>query len=359
MFTSLKIWIGFLRWIGKNVKIELKSTQMAEHLVLKNLGKNRVLEYFKNPHSYDDFIKNFQLVDDSYTKYLIEILKAHKILFTTKEGDYYLNQKKPDKVLRYFLQYTPEEIPEEFPSHIMSDAFEADLSEVLTTYSTGIFNSLKGQYIGFTEKSQLFNWDTTLAQTLYKLARDSALRMAEAKKLKNGRVLDVGCGNGYSTADLWWFFQKNNNEVVGVDLVKDLISIAQTDFELWLKDQGYDSNLAKMPFPEFKIMGAEKLDFPDNSFDIVHCCHVLHWVPDPALAIKEMARVTKPGGKICGAQTALLKPTAWLNLIIKTVEGTSGFFPVKTIREWFAQANLKVARKTLFGFFSATKPSEE
>ncbi len=358
---SLRVWLAFLKWIGKNMKIELKSTQMAEHLVLSNLAKNGVLEYFKFPHTYEDFIQEFQLEDNSYVQNLIEVLCTHQILFRTKEHlkHYYLNQKKPDKVLRYFLKYKPEEVPDEFPSHIMQESIEGDLSEVLKTYSTGIFSRLRGNSFGFTEKTQLFNWDSTLTQSLYKLARDSALRMARADKLKNGRVLDVGCGNGFGTADIWWSLQRNKNEIIGIDPSQDLLNIAQHDFALWVEQQNHDINLAIMPIPQFKQMSAEYLEFPDNSFDLVHCCHILHWVSHPELVIKEMARVIKPGGKICGAQTALLRPTAWIDIIIKTVEGTSGFVPVNKIREWFTQANLYLTRRTLFGFFCAIKPNSK
>ncbi len=50
---------------------------------------------------------------------------------------------------------------------------------------------------------------------------------------------------------------------------------------------------------EGKTMNAIALDCPDNTFDIVYVANLLHHLPDPHAAIKEMHRVLKPGGKAC------------------------------------------------------------
>lgn len=39
-----------------------------------------------------------------------------------------------------------------------------------------------------------------------------------------------------------------------------------------------------------------KLPFPEDHFDVIHCSHVLEHVRDDRLAMKELARVLKPGG---------------------------------------------------------------
>jgi len=41
------------------------------------------------------------------------------------------------------------------------------------------------------------------------------------------------------------------------------------------------------------------LEFPDNTFDLVYASNLLHHIPDPKIALKEMHRVLKPGGKAC------------------------------------------------------------
>jgi SAM-dependent methyltransferase len=44
-------------------------------------------------------------------------------------------------------------------------------------------------------------------------------------------------------------------------------------------------------------MSADKIEFPDNSFDAVTCSFVLMFRPDPAAVVREILRVLKPGGR--------------------------------------------------------------
>jgi MPBQ/MSBQ methyltransferase len=45
-------------------------------------------------------------------------------------------------------------------------------------------------------------------------------------------------------------------------------------------------------------MDALKMDFPDNTFDIVWACESGEHMPDKKRYVEEMARVLKPGGRI-------------------------------------------------------------
>jgi phosphatidylethanolamine/phosphatidyl-N-methylethanolamine N-methyltransferase len=46
------------------------------------------------------------------------------------------------------------------------------------------------------------------------------------------------------------------------------------------------------------VMDAEKLEFPDNSFDVVMAQYVVTAVPNPEAALHEFARVLRPGGEL-------------------------------------------------------------
>lgn len=50
---------------------------------------------------------------------------------------------------------------------------------------------------------------------------------------------------------------------------------------------------------EGKVINAMDIDYPDDSFDIVYAANLLHHIPNPMIAIQEMHRVLKPGGKLC------------------------------------------------------------
>jgi phosphatidylethanolamine/phosphatidyl-N-methylethanolamine N-methyltransferase len=58
------------------------------------------------------------------------------------------------------------------------------------------------------------------------------------------------------------------------------------------------------------VMDAERLAFPDHSFDVIVAQHVITTVPHPEATLDEIARVLKPGGEIVlvsrvGAETGL------------------------------------------------------
>jgi len=46
------------------------------------------------------------------------------------------------------------------------------------------------------------------------------------------------------------------------------------------------------------VMDAEKLEFPDDSFDVVMAQYVVTAVPNPEVALDEFARVLRPGGEL-------------------------------------------------------------
>ncbi len=84
------------------------------------------------------------------------------------------------------------------------------------------------------------------------------------------------------------------------------INISQTEL-----DQGEE--LAKsFNYPiEFRLMDAHKLDFPDASFDFVFGVAILHHL-DFRVAMGEIARVLKPGGRLLFVEPLILNPVARL-----------------------------------------------
>ena len=97
----------------------------------------------------------------------------------------------------------------------------------------------------------------------------------------NLRVLEVGCGLGTDGAQ----FAKSGADYTGIDLTEAAVDLARRRFEL--------SDLRGT----FRVADAERLDFPDNSFDLVYSHGVLHHTPDTAGAIREIHRVLRPGGR--------------------------------------------------------------
>jgi ubiquinone/menaquinone biosynthesis C-methylase UbiE len=98
-------------------------------------------------------------------------------------------------------------------------------------------------------------------------------------------VLDVGCGPGTITADL--AERVAPGTVTAVEITAEALALAQD--EVARRGTG---NI------RFAVTDVHALDFPDDSFDVVHAHQVLQHVADPVLALKEMRRVCKPGGVV-------------------------------------------------------------
>jgi ubiquinone/menaquinone biosynthesis C-methylase UbiE len=97
---------------------------------------------------------------------------------------------------------------------------------------------------------------------------------------KGHRCLDVGCGNGAFTEVL--MARAAPASVVGLDPSDGQIAFAR------------ERAGAKMA--EFRVGDAQALPFGDDSFDAAMMALVISFVPDPAKAVAEMARVVRPGG---------------------------------------------------------------
>jgi demethylmenaquinone methyltransferase/2-methoxy-6-polyprenyl-1,4-benzoquinol methylase len=77
----------------------------------------------------------------------------------------------------------------------------------------------------------------------------------------------------------------------------------------------------------WEIQDAQDLPYPDDTFDIVSIAYGVRNVDDPDRALTEMARVTRPGGRVVilefGQPPAPLKPFYWMynRLVIPVVGG--------------------------------------
>lgn len=107
------------------------------------------------------------------------------------------------------------------------------------------------------------------------------LEEAEFGAHRGKKVLEIGCGMGIDLMQ----FAKGGAVVTGIDLTDKAIRNAKAHFG----HRGLTGT--------FRTMNSEKLDFPDNTFDVVYSFGVLHHTLDTQKAINEVHRVLKPGGK--------------------------------------------------------------
>jgi Methylase involved in ubiquinone/menaquinone biosynthesis len=93
--------------------------------------------------------------------------------------------------------------------------------------------------------------------------------------LAGASVLDVGCGQGAALE----LFTALGLNAIGVTLGPDVEICRRKGFDVFEMDQNF-------------------MDFPDSSFDLLWCRHVLEHSIAPLFTLFEYRRVTKPGGLV-------------------------------------------------------------
>ncbi|MBB6097308.1 SAM-dependent methyltransferase [Deinobacterium chartae] len=119
------------------------------------------------------------------------------------------------------------------------------------------------------------NWP---AQRARREGAVDALIIELARRHLAGPVLDAGCGSGEYTAAL----HALGLEVLGTDATPAMLGVARRQF----------------PQLAFQAADLLALPFADAAFGGVFCLTVLEWVTDPWAALREVVRVTRPGGTL-------------------------------------------------------------
>jgi SAM-dependent methyltransferase len=118
------------------------------------------------------------------------------------------------------------------------------------------------------------------------------------------RLLDAGCGVGEVARQLGAAVGQHGS-VVALDRSAEMISIAES------RHDG-----SPVTYAVGDIMS---LDFPAGYFSGVRCERVLQHLADPDAAIRELVRVTRPGGRVC------VIDTDWTSLVYDGFDGMDDF----------------------------------
>jgi len=104
-------------------------------------------------------------------------------------------------------------------------------------------------------------------------------------------TLDVGCGPGH----LW---TENG------DRLPPRWTIVVSDPSFGMVERArINLGGASRPF-RYRVLDAQNIPFPDDSFDAVIASHVLYHVPDRGAALYEMKRVLRSGGRLYAATSS-------------------------------------------------------
>lgn len=124
--------------------------------------------------------------------------------------------------------------------------------------------------------------DSVLRSHRWRTADNSAAYLIP--ELRPGMsVLDVGCGPGTITVDLAGLVAPG--EVLGVDRAEAVLDEARAAG-------------AEVANARFEVADIMALPYADDTFDVVHAHQVLQHLGDPVGALREMRRVTRPGGVV-------------------------------------------------------------
>jgi ubiquinone/menaquinone biosynthesis C-methylase UbiE len=115
---------------------------------------------------------------------------------------------------------------------------------------------------------------------------------------EEAKILDVASGTGILAFRLSEKVPKG--EVVGVDIAPEMVEVANQ------KAEGLRN-------VKFVVGNVEAMPFPDGTFDIVTCSYSFHHFPDPDVALKEMKRVLKRGGRLYIVDAYRAIPFGYIN----------------------------------------------
>lgn len=117
----------------------------------------------------------------------------------------------------------------------------------------------------------------------YMIAIHNAFYQFAAEQINGGAVLDVGCGTGFGTLLL----ADKAEYAVGIDIKDKLIQYGMQKYQA--------GGLS------FEVMDANKLEFQNESFDVVVINELLEHLSDHRPCLNEILRVLRPGGMLISA----------------------------------------------------------
>lgn len=163
---------------------------------------------------------------------------------------------------------------------------------------------------------------------------------------EDSAVLDIPCGGGLAFRGL----QPNQRvRYVAADVSSDMLARAR-------------SRASALGHHDIEFVEADigRMSFDDGEFDVCVSFNGLHCLPDPAAAVREIARCLKPGGRLIG--DAAVRGAGWRQDALITVFQRVGMFgpggTAEDLQSWLTDAGLRADRTQQSGaavHFAATR----
>lgn len=176
--------------------------------------------------------------------------------------------------------------------------------------------------------------------TLYYRQSEINLMQSLFGQLKGKKLLKLDLWNEFNNTKILFWAAEQGAKVYGLDIADYLVKNASRQF----KKAGFSAT--------FTVCDIRNILFPDNSFDFVYSMGTIEHIDDYNLAIREIYRVLKPGGKaIVGVPNKLdpfLRPLLvwfleWLNAYAYSPEHS---FTHRQLKRLHQEAGFKVIAQT-------------
>src|SRR3954463_13026775 len=164
------------------------------------------------------------------------------------------------------------------------------------------------------------------------------------ENLAGKSVLEIGCGRGDFSC---WLAQNTKAKLTAADFSYTAVS----------KGRDFASVLGLKI--HWQVMDIQSIAHPSASFDFVISSETIEHVPDPALAVRELGRILKPGGKLFLTTPNYLNVMglyrAYMRLkgtpFTETGQPINNFVTLPRTRNWVQNAGLQILHSESRGIY--------
>ena len=352
MFRIMRMYWVILTQVGRALSLGRQIDAFFRYHVLKTLQEDGLFDYIKEPRSYGQILTECGYVDSDYTRIVFDVLVKDKQPLVIQNSELYQNNP---------------EIPFPDLSDISDDASQRIrsfglLAQGMARYVSARMKAKTVEFSGTFEedgRQLMTKFDKTLGSKIYNGLRNANFALLKRQDfnqcLRGKKLLEVGCGSGRETADIWLKLE-GNVQITAIDPVENMLNLAKESFAVYL----YEMSPGHPPLtdenqPVFELVSATELPYENETFDAVFCGFVLHWTPNAQKAISEVARVLKPGGLVFGIQPTKPAANPYFDLVVRSGQNAHGFFWTEEFRRWFQEQQIEIETHTPVNIFRGRK----
>ena len=167
-----------------------------------------------------------------------------------------------------------------------------------------------------------------------KVTTDKVVKIASIAP--GGKILDLGCGTG----ELLFKLAKKYpavSELVGIDISEEMLKRAKSKLDFFKT-------------VSLHLGDIEKIEYPDEYFDLIVSVGVMHYIRNPESMTKEALRVLKHGGRFLVIDMAEESLTTKISSLLRKITdpGAVQFYSLHSISELLTSQGFKIHSAKLF-----------